>query len=371
MSKICVCISCFNCYETRMKGVVEYFNDNHYSTKYFISNFNHYDKEYYTVNYPNTTQIQVPRYAKNLSISRLRSHYVFSKEVFALLKKTKPDVIYCIFPPNTLVRSVIKYKKITQCKVILDCYDTWPESFPTKRFSKLLSWPFSIWANIRNRYISEADLILCVSQVGVDFIKKIAPNTPAKLFMPVIDAQEFLQYNDDTSKLTFCYLGNINHITDINLLNLILKGVAKRKKVCLHIIGEGQNYLALKELLTDSGIDVIGHGIVFDIKEKMKIYSLFNLAINVPKEEIQSTMSLKSVEYISMGLPFINSAGGDTQCLVENYQIGINIDKNNLARTIEQIAILTPKELRCLHDNTVYLYNSKFAKQDLNIILKD
>lgn len=44
MSKICVCISCFNCYETRMKGVVEYFNDNHYSTKYFISNFNHYDK---------------------------------------------------------------------------------------------------------------------------------------------------------------------------------------------------------------------------------------------------------------------------------------------------------------------------------------
>lgn len=32
MSKICVCISCFNCYETRMKGVVEYFNDNHYST---------------------------------------------------------------------------------------------------------------------------------------------------------------------------------------------------------------------------------------------------------------------------------------------------------------------------------------------------
>ena len=61
MSKICVCISCFNCYETRMKGVVEYFNDNHYSTKYFISNFNHYDKEYYTVNYPNTTQIQVPR----------------------------------------------------------------------------------------------------------------------------------------------------------------------------------------------------------------------------------------------------------------------------------------------------------------------
>lgn len=369
MAKKCVIISCFNHYETRTKKLIEYYTSIGYTVFYVVMAYNHFEKAHTIQNIPNTIYVEVPEYKKNLSFKRLFSHFLFSQKVAVLLKSINPDLIYSIFPPNTLVRTVAKYKKKSGCKVIFDCYDMWPESFPTKRFAAIFYLPFKIWGSIRNRYIDNADLVLGVSRTCVDALKLIT-NKEVRLLMPQLNTGYGETYNNNVETLSFCYLGNINHITDIELLVSLLHSIAGHKKLILHIIGEGQYLHYLQERLTHKNISIECHGVIFDVNEKNKIFKICNFGVNVPKEEIQSTMSLKSVEYMSHGLPFINSAGGDSHEIVSTYNLGINIDKQDISTTAQKICSLTSTDLSTLNHNVISFYNDKFSTQDLNTILK-
>ena len=64
----CVCISCFNYYDTRMKQITEFFRRKGYEVIYVTSDFNHFEKRRFKVDYPDTIQVHVPVYKKNISI---------------------------------------------------------------------------------------------------------------------------------------------------------------------------------------------------------------------------------------------------------------------------------------------------------------
>lgn len=71
--KTCICISCFNYYDTRIKMIKSFFESKGYKVTYITSDYNHFDKSYYTANYPDTIQVHVPKYSKNISFKRLLS----------------------------------------------------------------------------------------------------------------------------------------------------------------------------------------------------------------------------------------------------------------------------------------------------------
>lgn len=368
MANKCVVISCFNHYETRTKSIIQHYKNEGFEVKYLFMDFNHFKKEMWNFDIPEAVKIHAPRYQKNLSVQRLWSHYVFAKKVQQFLKEYNPDIIYSLFPPNSLVKRIAEYKREHVCKVILDCYDAWPESFPTKSLDALLKYPFKLWAKLRNDYIDCADLIISVSQAGTDFLKTIT-DRPVRLLMPLIDNSGRVEYKSNVDVLSFVYLGNINHITDTDLLVNFLLTVASKKKVELHVIGKGQHYHILEEAFAESNVSLIGHGVVFDPMVKKEIYAKCNFGINFPKEEIQSTMSLKSVEYISEGLPFVNSAGGDTWRIVGEYRIGYNVNDTSLDEMVAQILKLDCSMITSLHENVLETYNKLFACQNLRQIL--
>jgi glycosyltransferase involved in cell wall biosynthesis len=368
-----VCISCFDHYATRMKSITEYLCDKGYDTTYIITDFQHYSKVRYQAKYNvSTIQLHVPAYIRNMSTARLMSHFIFANKVYEKLYEIKPDIIYCMFPPNMLVKRVIQYKYETGVKVIFDCYDMWPESFPYEKYGKLLSLPFGIWRKFRDQYIEKADMLVCVSNALKDTFSKNYKGVSMTVLMPSISINNMPEYTfDNEKKITFCYLGNINHITDIELGIELLSTVVQKRPVVLHIIGGGQNHDDFVHGLAASGIEVISHGVVFDDETKKQIFSQCNFGLNIPREGIQSTMSLKSIEYMHVGLPFINSGVGDTYNIVNANGVGINIDRMNIDMTVETILNVSNKELRNMHDCCVTYYVNNFANQNLDDVFSE
>lgn len=369
--KTCVCISCFNYFDTRIKYVRDFYESKGIHTIYITSNFNHFEKSYYKANYPNTIQISVPKYKRNISISRIISQLIFAWGTFKYLNKVKPDIIYCIFPPNSLISFVVRYKNKSGCKVIFDGYDMWPESLPLKGIKRKILTPFlSIWSGLRDKNIEKGNLVVVVSKEFIEAAKKKWPQIRANLYLPGIVATDLPKYSFDIEKsISFCYLGNINHITDINLLVELLSLIANNKVVDLHIIGAGQNLEELLSKAKTAGIHCYPHGVVMDEKKKKDIYSLCNMGINLPKAEIHSTMSLKSVEYMAIGLPYINTGGGDNWEIVEKWKVGLNINRKDISQSARNILALSDSDLSEMSNNCIKYSKNRFESQNLDEIL--
>ena len=369
--KRCVCISCFDHYTTRMQVICNHYLKNGYDTKYIYADFDHFSKTKNRNKYRFGVKIKVPEYNKNLSPQRLYSHVVFTNGVIHYIKKFKPEVIYCMIPPNSLVKKLAGYKRENpNVKLILDCYDLWPESFPYQINNKILGIPFKFWGDLRKNYLSSADLVIGVSEQQLNIIRPELKETTAKIIKPVIDTGDIPDYKSDIEKLDFCYLGMVNHITDMDLAVTLLGKIAKGRTVNLHIIGEGQNLSEFTERLQDVSVNVIQHGVVFDMAEKNAIFSMCNWGLNIPREEINSTMSLKAVEYLRAGLPILNNALGDIRYIIEQDGVGINIKKDNVDEAVELVLNSSEKEMQNMHNNVIAVYKERFANQDLDEILK-
>lgn len=364
-----ICISCFDYYATRMKGLIEYFQEKGFDVQYLITDFNHFSKLTYKVDYGCSKQLHVLPYSKNISLRRLMSHIIFSRKVMREINKEKPDLIYCVIPPNSLVKQLGFYRmKHGYCKLVLDLYDEWPESFPISNPNFVIKTAFRYWASLRDRYIRYADLLISVSKSGKDDIyNKFKMN--AKVLMPTVAVGKLPDYSFNVQNcFSFCYLGHVNYITDMDLGTAILGGIARRKSIELHIIGEGQNKDIWVEKLTQIGVKVICHGVVFDDDKKREIFAQCNMGLNIPRPEIKSTMALKSVEYMRYGLPFINSGLGDNEEMVRKYRIGINVKDCDV---VDEILSLSSDDLRVMHDNTVRCYNENFVKQDYDEVFSE
>ena len=372
-----VCISCFNSFGIHAHKFTEYFTSLNYDVKYLIQDYDHVRKKYLPKNYPNTdvVNIHVPSYTSNLSPKRMFSHYIFSRKVYKFLCDFKPDIIYCMFPPNTLVKEVAKYKRKFGAKIIFDWWDSWPESFPFKEGKRYaLLKPFlNYWRNLRENYIQNADLLLSVSKDGLELLQKKYPNNKCELLRPsrkAFNPEDLPKY--DFSKIeqeiSFCYLGNVNFITDLEFAEELFGKLTQHKKISIHIIGEGTNFDRFVEILKSKGVEVFTHGIVYDDKQKCEIFSKCQIGLSIPRKSVGSTMPLKVTEYIRAGMPLINTASGDIYDLIKEYNFGFNA--SNPDEIANKLLNITPQELQNMNNNCVENYKKVF-NPDLSVIMKD
>ena len=68
------------------------------------------------------------------------------------------------------------------------------------------------------------------------------------------------------------------------------------------------------------------YGAVFDQMRKIKILGNCDFAFNMMKESVLVGLTIKSIDYFSMGLPIINNIKGDTWEIVRRYGAGVNVD---------------------------------------------
>lgn len=333
MKKRALLISCFNWYKGRLDSVRDVLIDKGYDVKVLIADFDHIRKTSIQKKYTECTYVKVPEYRNNLSISRMRSHIVFGQWAKRFLKNYQPDLIYLQIPPNNTAVHCLRYKRSNpQTKYLIDLIDLWPESVP---LGKLLQMPPAwIWKKIRDDSLKAADHVFAECMLYQKRLKNVLdPNRTSTLYLYKEQSEEERELVKELVKkrtvtekcLSFAYLGSINNIVDIdNICRVLNECCNVGIKVTIEIIGDGESRREFLKRAEAAGADVHYHGVVYDEIEKIKILTPCDYAFNMMKKTVAVGLTIKSIDYLSYGLPLINNIKGDTWKMVEEEGVGVN-----------------------------------------------
>ena len=347
-------------YAVRLKYVRDALEEQGYKVTMYLADFDHFHKEPYKTKRDDAEYIPVMPYRSNFSYARIRSHMKFAESCLAIQKQKPADLCYVMVPPNSMAKLFGKYRKENPSfRLIFDLCDMWPESFPTKGLKGVLAIPFSIWASMRDRWMKYGDLIMSECNLFAKMLEKHLPEEKTEIFWLCRPSaiHEVLPVENET--LTFAYLGSINHVVDIEGIAAMAKEVSKLTPVSFHIVGDGEERKTFLSLLDEYGIDYEYHGLVFDEKEKQKIFRQCHYGFNMMKDTTCIGLTMKSLDYLAYDLPLINSVPGDTEELVEKEKIGVNV--RDYAQTAERIVSLTQEEYHSMRRNVLNVFEDSFS----------
>lgn len=365
-----IIVNCFDTYHDRVSQVSEFFSKQGFNVNVIQSDFKHIHKTKITHYLDNYTYIETRPYFKNLSFKRLYSHHLFAKKAFEVVEQLDGDIIYVLLPPNSLAKEGAKYKqKYTNKKLIFDVIDLWPETMPIRKIKNI--FPFSLWGKLRNDSLKYADFVITecnlFEEVLMDYLTEINHDTVHLASKKKSILNEFISNQEN---IQLCYLGSINNIIDIPLIGEIIREIVKYKPVTLHVIGGGESQEILFKEIKESGAVLNYHGKIYDDFEKQKIFDQCHLGLNIMKESVCVGLTMKSIDYFSGNLPIINNIKGDTQFFVEKYEIGLNVERNNISNLAHQIVSFTDSDYNRMKKNLFSVYNSYFYIECFEVKMK-
>lgn len=324
LKSVCI-INCFDTYEHRVDLLHAYFKEKGMTVSVYTSDFRHFQKCQRTDVKLDFKYFHSIPYMKNLSVDRIKSHILLSRDIFGEVKKHEFDLLWVLIPPNSFVKEAAKYKKRhSDIKLIFDLIDLWPETMPIAKFKSLP--PFTYWRKLRDRYIGAADEIITECNLYHEKLPTELQNRIHTVYL-AREMREFISHPQLLSdRISLCYLGSINNIIDISGIVSLIKELKKYKPVELHIIGDGEKKSELIDSCESVGASVIYHGKVYDAEEKQNIFDSCHYGLNFMKDSVFVGLTMKSMDYFEAGLPILNNIHGDTWNLVAKFSIGYNID---------------------------------------------
>jgi glycosyltransferase involved in cell wall biosynthesis len=361
---------------SRSNMAFNYFLKKGYDPIVLCSNFSHSLKKFRELDNERFIALSTIAYSSSLSINRIVSYFIFSYKVFKFLGENSFDIVYVNLPPNSIGLSVL-LRKSRYSKLIVDIIDLWPEAFPNNNNlikKTLLSISGIIPKMIRKRTIDYCDFCITESEF---FHKEL--NLKNKRNSKVIYIKKFqtvLPVFENLSKeISIIYLGNIGKIYDFESLFKIIKGIEKKRKVKLHILGLGPLSDWLINNLKSQKIRYEYHGASFDETLKKEIISKCWFGYNGYKHNTEVALSYKSVDYLSYGVPLLNSAKEDTIRLVENEKVGYNFHSGSLESLIDKLSKICIDEVVEMKRNSFVTFQNKFSGlsyyQDMDCVLSN
>lgn len=332
-----VIVNCFDTYEDRVDLVHETFREQGYDVTVIQSDFRHFKKIHRKDIKDDFIFVKSNSYYKNLSVSRLFSHYIFARDSFKIVEKIKPDLLFTFVPPNSLAKFAAMYKKKhKEVRLIFDLIDLWPETLPIRSVKKWM--PFSFWGSMRDKSLKYADLVFTECDLFQSVLGHAIKNVKTEtlyLANREIDVFSNLQLTD--KQINLAYLGSINNIIDIPMIKDIIETITRFKHVTLHIIGDGEKKQELIDTAELSGATVEYHGKIYVPQEKQDIFDKCHFGLNIMKSSVCVGLTMKSIDYFQHGLPIINNIPADTSRIIEKYGVGINISNTfNLINDIRK-----------------------------------
>lgn len=359
---------------SRSNMAFKFFLDKGYDPIVLCSSFSHSLKKFREFENKKTITIKTISYNSSLSIKRILSYLIFCYGVFKFLKKNSFDLVYVNLPPNGLALPLL-LRKNRYTKLIVDVIDLWPEALPiNKSFikKKLLNICAIIPKLIRKKVIDYSDFCIVESNF---FHKKLnlEDNLNSKVIHIKKPESKKLNFDIISNELSIIYIGNISKIYDFDSLIKIIKGVERHRKVILHVIGLGPLSKWFFNSLEIENINYFYHGPTFDEDVKRKIISKCWFGFNGYKNNTEVALSYKSVDYLSFGVPLLNSAKEDSRRLVENEKIGYNFHSDSLQKIIDELSIISLNEINIMKKKSYNVFRKKFSKKsycsDMNLVI--
>lgn len=354
-------INCFDTYEERVSQVFNFFSNQNNEVIIIQSDYLHFQKIHRTDQKTNHIFIKSLGYKKNLSVSRLYSHYKYARDSFKAAEKIDPDLIYVLIPPNSLVHFAAKFKKkYENVRLIFDLIDLWPETMPVKKFDKLPV--FNMWKNLRDKKIRIADFVI----TECDLYREVLGNTldgikVETVYLAKSDIQVETDQKMNDKEIHLCYLGSINNIIDIDSIKSLVSSIHTLKSVVFHIIGDGESKEQLIYEIEKINVKVEYHGIIYDVQQKQDIFDKCQFGINIMKESVCVGLTMKSIDYFQHGLPILNNIKRDSVDIVNSYNAGININQYSNSDISRMIASYSLQDFIVMKKNARKVYEELFS----------
>ena len=363
-------ISCFCWYDARLKPIKELLEEE-YDVSSYTSDYIHTLKTYIDEKDKNSecTYIHVPSYKKNLSLKRFWSYICFGRKVGKEIHRKRPDLIYLLLPPNNIAHYCTKFKaKYPNTQYYVDIIDLWPESMPIKDAIKH-SRIFKQWGALRDKAVIKADHVFIECDLYRDVLKTLNQDSSTTLYLyrdvnadlerevsKCIESKKTSQGNS----ISICYLGSINHLIDIDSIQeLFTLLIDNNMTVDFKVIGDGEAKEQLLSMANEAGVKATYYGKIYDQSKKIELIGECDYGINMMKSGVSVGLSIKSVDYLSMGIPLINNIQGDTWGLVEKCNIGVNwLDDKK--RVLEHLVNNNPYEMS---KNALACFSTQFTRE--------
>ena len=314
-------VNCSRPYEHRVELLRQYFLGQGSEVKVITSDWLHMEKTV-RADCPEGYELLHTRpYYRNLSVRRILSHIDFAKAAYRKMEEYSPDFLWVMLPPNSLAKAAVRYKrKNPHVKLVLDIMDMWPESLPVSKIKSLP--PFAVWRNLRDRCLEAADVLVTECDLYQTVLRKATRKPMNTLYLARERTLPEARPDPPADRICLCYLGSVNNVIDIPRIGQIIRDM--ELPVELHIIGDGEKRQELIDTASQAGANVIYHGMIYDPVQKQDVFNRCHFGLNVMKETVFVGLTMKSMDFFEAELPIINTIGGDTWRMVEEYGAGIN-----------------------------------------------
>jgi len=301
------------------------------------------------------------KYRKNISLSRYLNYQIVSLKFRIQSKRfSKPDVIVASMPDHLLAYEAARYARKNDIPFIVDIRDLWPDIF-LNRFHNMglcgigkivLALDFSRLSFL----LKNADALVAVSKGylkwGMDKIGK-----PESVF----DRVFYLGYKNSTARnlvsedkssgipdwmkgredqKLLIFIGTFGDSYELELILEATKRFNKsdRTDICFIIAGAGE-----KSEMISRKASGLNNVVLLGWIEEKEINTLLKMGFAglVPCRSVENTMPNKPFEYLSAGLPLLNSLEGEMAELIDKHGFGLNYkpgDLEGLCQCIEQLA---------------------------------
>lgn len=297
------------------------------------------------------TLIDEPGYKKNVCLKRFYSHYKFAKNVEKYLKTIqKPDFIYAAVPSLDVADVASKFAKENNIEFAIDIQDLWPEAFKMvfniPVISNLIFYPMKVKAD--NIY-KNADYIFAVSETYAQRALKVNSKYKEKKVvylgtdLKYFDkCKEFSKEIKNKDNFEITYLGTLGNSYDIkNVIDAIKilndKGI---NNILFNLFGNGPLEDEFKDYAKEKNVKSNFTGRL-DYEKMIGKLCNSDIAINALKKGAAQSIINKVGDYAAAGLPVINTLENDEyKKLVEEYNIGFNVEPGNPIKLAEKIEVL-------------------------------
>lgn len=322
------------------------------------------------------TLIKEPGYKKNVSIKRFFSHYVFAKNVKKYLKSIeKPDIIYCAVPSLDVAKVAKDYAKENNVRFIIDIQDLWPEAFRMVfNIPKISDLIFNPMEKKANEIYAEADDIVAVSNTYADRAGRVNKKYGEKIGVFLgTDLEYFDKSKEKNEIVTFddvvrvAYIGTLGHSYDLKCIMDALKKLQKKgiKNILFVIMGNGPLKGEFEKYARENGVNCEFTGRL-NYEEMVGYLCACDIAVNPIRKGAAQSIINKVGDYAAAGLPVISTQEcTEYQKLVDDYQIGCNVENDDIEELAYRIEFLYTNEQfrKQLGNNNRLLAEEKFDRR--------
>ena len=292
--------------------------------------------------------------------------------------------------PVMMASAGVKYAKAHKVPLAMYCLDLWPESLCTGGIRKG-SAVYRLFHRISGRLYRACDRIMMTSRGFEKYLCGEFGIAPSRLsYLPqyaeelfgaandkpsdentsvnprnLVPNNTFAENNSNTIDLVFA--GNIGAAQRVDLI-IRAAAILKDERVRWHIVGDGSELAACKELAAELGVTTVTFHGRHPVEEMPKFYGMADaMLLTLDDDEVISyTLPGKIQSYMAAGKPIIAAANGETPRIIADAACGLCAPAGSaeaLANAVQSFASLTENQRSEMAQNSASYYAAHFRRE--------